>query len=217
MDSTSKVRLLDQSDYNAQDDVGPKDAKLEWQGIFYNKNNYYIRPTKIKFIKEHSEMDEEGKETGWRLKVIGKDTCMKLISGADLTVGVIEPVKLNFIYYAGQKQEFDYDGVRYTLYTTGTKRDGQIQNCKLYLMANVKGHIFNQLLRSLGNDIILNGGGDSANSMDLQFVGDIDGDKIPDFIIGGSGYSFGEMFLYLSKSAGSEAIVKKVAGFFVSD
>jgi hypothetical protein len=219
VDTTSKVKILDAGSYNEQDDIGPKYAKLNWIGIFRKKNNYYIKPTKIRFIKEHSEMDEEeNQKTGWRLETVIKDTCFTLISGVDsLITGPIKIFKAPIIYYAGQKVTFDYEGVTYTLYTTGAKRGGKIQNCKLFLMANVKGHVFNQLLRSLGNDITLDGGGDMANSLYLEFIGDIDGDKIPDFIIGGSGYVFHEDYLFLSKPAGDKAIVKLMAYNFISD
>jgi hypothetical protein len=222
VDTTSKLKILfDGASYSARDDVDPKDAKLDWKGIFYNEDNYFIKSTKIKFIKEHSEFDDDDKpdqKTGWRIKCTGKDTCLQLISGVnDLTLGPIKRIKLDNFYNAGQKQEFNYEGVTYTLYTTGTKRNGYIYNFKLFLMANVKGHTFNQLIRSLGNDVALNHGGDSVDTLFLSFIGDIDGDKIPDMIISDGGYAFGSSSLYLSVPAGNNAIFKLVAYFSQSD
>ena len=222
VDSTSKIKIVEETSYNAQDSVGPKDAKLDWKGIFYNKGNYYIKPTKIHFTKEHSEFDDDDKpeqKTGWRLTCAVKDSCFSLISGVDnLVTGNLKIVKLKPFYYAGQKQEFKYEGITYTLYSTGAKRNGVIYNLKFFLMANVKGNIFNQLIKSIGNNIeSSNKGGESNYQMYLAFIGDIDGDKIPDFIVKEFGYPFESTGLYLSKPAGNNAIVKLVGYLYTSD
>jgi len=111
-DSTSAAKILFEGSYNAQDSVGPKDSKLTWKGIFYNKGNYYIKPTKIKLISEHSEFDDDDKpdqKTGWRLECLVKDSCLSIISGVDdLVSGQVKKVKLKEFYYAGQKQKFNY-------------------------------------------------------------------------------------------------------------
>jgi hypothetical protein len=221
-DTTCKAKILQDGSYNAQDSVGPKDAKLDWKGICYNKGNYYIKPLKISFTKEHSEFDDDDKpeqKTGWFLKYSIKDSCLRIIGGVEnLIVGPVKKAKLNYFYYAGQKQEFNYEGVNYTLYSTGSKRNGEICNFKLFLMAKVKGHMYNQLLLSLGNTVALGSkGGDSEYYVDLEFVGDIDGDKIPDFIIEEGGFPFESTFLYLSRPAGNKSILKLVANFYTSD
>ncbi|MGZ3754132.1 MAG: hypothetical protein ACXVAY_03320 [Mucilaginibacter sp.] len=214
LDTASKIKIIYNSDVlnNGVDNVGPEYSKLSWKGIFYNKGNYYIKPTKTKVSKERPSPDEDSSEEPvWILKCEVKDSCFRLISGADdLLVGPIKRVKANDFYYAGQKQEFRYEGVIYTLYTTGTKRNGNIYNFKLFLMANVKGQTFNQLLYSLGNDVALRNGGDNVDTIFISFIGDIDGDKIPDFIIDDGGYAFGSSSLYLSTPAGNNAILKLV-------
>jgi hypothetical protein len=219
VDTTSKMKMLDNNcSYTQQDDVSPKDAKRSWKGIFHDKSNCYIKSTKIKFIRERSELDDEGQMTGWRLKCIDKDTCYQLISGDDYIIeGPVKILKIEDFYYAGQKKEFNYGGIVYTLYTTGAKRNGKVYNFKIFLMATIKGHTFNQQIRSLGNDIALHNGGDNVDSIFIEFVGDIDGDKIPDFIIGDGGNFFGSSSLYLSKPAGDKAILKLVAYFSQSD
>src|SRR6185369_6532378 len=35
VDTPSKIKILYVSDYNEQDAVNPKDAKLDWKGLFY--------------------------------------------------------------------------------------------------------------------------------------------------------------------------------------
>jgi hypothetical protein len=214
VDTGSKVKIIYNSDVlnNGVDNVGPDYSKLNWKGIFHNKGNYYIKPTKTKVSKQRSSPDEDpSEESVWILKCEVKDSCFRLISGVDnLSVGPIKRVKTDDFYYAGQKQEFNYEGVAYTLYTTGAKRNGNIYNFKLFLMANVKGHTFNQLLYSLGNDVALHNGGDNVDTIFISFVGDIDGDRVPDFIIDDGGYAFGSSRLYLSAPAGNNAILKLV-------
>ncbi|TFF36303.1 hypothetical protein [Mucilaginibacter psychrotolerans] len=80
-------------------------------------------------------------------------------------------------------------------------------------MAKVKGNNINQLIRSLGNDVALHHGNDAVDNIFIDFIGDIDGDKIPDIIISDAGYAFGSTSLYLSKPAGDGAILKRAADF----
>lgn len=220
VDTTSKIKILYVSDYNEQDGVNPKDAKLDWKGLFYRGDNFYLKSTKIKLTQEHSEMDDkENQQTGWRLTCDNKDDNIILIHGADnLTDG---PVTKAFnsltLPYAGQKLVFEYCGNTYTLYTTGYKKDGKVYNYKLFLMANVKGHYFNQLLSAPGPDISFGGGGDMSELVEIEFAGDLDGDKIPDFIITGSGFPYADTYLYLSRPAGNKAILKLASYFGTSD
>jgi len=220
IDTASKIKILDVSDYDEQDGVSPKDAKLDWKGLFYKGKNFYLKSTKIKLTREHSEMDDkETQKTGWRLTCDNKDNNIILIHCVgNLADG---PVKKAFISlrlpYAGQKLVFEYYGNTYTLYTTGHKKDGKVYNYKLFLMANVKGHYFNQLLRAPGPEISFGGEGDMSEVVEVEFAGDLDGDKIPDFIITGSGFPFGNTNLYLSKPAGNKAILKLMSYFGVSD
>jgi hypothetical protein len=218
VETTSKINILQVADYKKQD-IDPKVAKSNWAGLFYDKiNNFYINPTKLQFKTKHSEFDEE-KKAGWHITCNVKDENIILITGAtDLVNGPVKKALLSTpLNHAGQKLEFIYNGVSYTLYTTGYKKHGKIYNCKLFLLAKVKGHYFNQILYSLDPDIALNGGGDMSESLEIEFAGDLDGDKIPDFIIATSGYSYGNTYLYLSGPAGNKAILKQVAFLGISD
>jgi hypothetical protein len=50
VDSTSKINLLHISSYN-KDDVDPKVAKLNWKGLFYKKEDFYIKSARLKFVQ----------------------------------------------------------------------------------------------------------------------------------------------------------------------
>jgi hypothetical protein len=219
-DTTSKIHILHIADYNQQD-IDPKVVRLNWAGLFYKKNDdFYIRPTKLKFTPQHSEMDEkENEKTGWHITCNVKDENIILIKGAhDLVNGPVKKALLSTILtQTGEKLEFTYYGVTYTLYTTGYKKQGEIYNYKLFLLAKVKGHYFNQLLYQLSPNIAFPASGDMSETMEIEFAGDMDGDKIPDFILNASGYSYGNTYLYLSKPAGDKAILKLVSVFGTSD
>jgi hypothetical protein len=220
IDTTSTIKILYVSDYNEQDGINPKDAKLDWKGLFYKGADFYLKSTKIKLTPEHSEMDDkESQQTGWRLTCDNKDDNIILIHGAGSIADgrVIKAFNFAKLPYAGQKFEFNYYGTTYTLYTTGYKKDGFVYNYKLFLMANVKGHYFNQLLISLPPDITFGGEGEMSELVEIEFAGDLDGDKIPDFIITGSGFPYANTYLYLSKPAGDKAILKLVSYFGSSD
>jgi hypothetical protein len=216
IDTNNKVKILESGSIAYHDDIDPEDVKLDWKGIFYNKDSFYIKPTKIKITSEHSEMDEEeNQKTGWKIKCDVKDSCFILISGVDnLVKGTIKRFPWHGGFdHAGQKKVFNYEGVTYTLYTTGAKRNGKACNVKLFLMASVKGHSFNQLIESLGPEPTE----DDPDTIYITFIGDIDGDKIPDFITSVSGYGGGSTTVYLSQPAGDNAVLKPIGLFSTTD
>lgn len=220
IDTTSKIKILYVSDYNEQDGISHKDAKLDWKGLFYKGNNFYLRSTKIKLAPERSEMDSaDNQQTGFGLTCDNKDDNIILIHGADnLADGPVTKAFSSLtLPYAGQKLVFEYYGNTYTLYTTGYEKDGKVYNYKLFLMANVKGRYFNQLLRAPGPKISFGGEDEMSEHVEVEFAGDLDGDKIPDFIINGYGFPYSNTYLYLSKPAGNKAILKLVSYFGSSD
>jgi hypothetical protein len=216
-DSTEKIYLLEACDANV-DEVQPFEPKLSWQGLFCTKDTAYIKNTKLKFSREQSEIDEDGKVTGWRITSDNKDLGY-FISGAGLIEGPINEVKITKkSIVPGEKEVFNYNNIIYTIYATGyyDAKNEDFSNYKLFLMANVKGHIFNQLLMStpnLGDQMAIEG----DEQIQISFIGDIDGDNIPDFILNRYGEFHGFIYLYLSKSAGDKAVLKDVAMFGNTD
>jgi hypothetical protein len=214
------IKILGCSSYNHSEFVGPRSEKMNWKGLFQAKGGFYVADTKLIVKREHSELDENEKQkTGWRVTCGNKDRNLILINGVyRILNGPVKKALLHSkLYYAGQKLNFDYYGVTYTLYTRGFKRNGKIYNYKLFLFAKVKGHYFNQLLVALPPDDSFGGNGDMSTDVEIDFAGDLDGDKIPDFIITESGNSFGFTSLYLSRPAGKRAILQKVSFYGDTD
>ncbi|MDB5157916.1 MAG: hypothetical protein JWR50_2623 [Mucilaginibacter sp.] len=211
IDSSLKVSILAPGEYNSEEAIQVTNRR-NWKGVFKINGQYYIKKTGIQILKIRSQTDKDDEKTGLIVKTINKDSCEILMSGADVKEGPVRTVLLKSQLFPGQKQEFNYNGVMYTFYATGFKKDRQISNYKLFLMANVKGHNFNQLLFT-----ILDYGDyterESEENLTLEFAGDMDGDGIPDFIIIPSTQFWSDATLYLSKQAGNKAIVKPVGKY----
>jgi hypothetical protein len=215
-DTTNKIKILICADWN-KGEVNQKDTNLNWKGLFHKgqyseKDKYYISDTKVKFIKEHSERDADGQSTGWWVKSSNKDYSTILIAGDNnLITGRVKVVLVSTtLDSVGQNCKFDYNSVDYTLYTTGDKKSGHVFNYKLFLKANLHGRQFNQLLTSINPDIPF-GTDEMSEKIEIEFAGDLDGDGIPDFIIGEDGYLFGDTKLYLSRYGSDKKIVKLMA------
>ena|ERR1700744_1976297 len=198
-DSTSPATLLTTNEYH-EDEVNPKDAALIWYGIFKKHGNYYLKETKVKYNRVRDEIADQDnhKAWGWQITTSVKDTSIILISRVNYLVnGPINAVKnLKSGIRPGEHLNFIYNKSDYSLFATLNKK-GSYQ---LYLASNVKGHYFKQLL--------LESGGESSLTQ-LLFIGDIDGDGIPDFVIDTSDYDGGTApSLFLSKPAGNSAILK---------
>lgn len=217
VDTINQSYYLEETNLN-KDDIEPKEMKLRWKGVFTRKDGTaYIKDVQLRFERAQSETDEDGQKTGWLVKSDIKDEGFFLSGVDDLTDGPVQQVKLTkTMLYPGEKQEFNYNGVDYTFYAKGFKKDGDIYNYKLFLLANVKGHYFNQLLASedhFGDEMHW----EADATISIEFVGDIDGDKIPDVVIGRAAEFEGDSQLFLSKPAGDNAILKHVTGFGQSD
>jgi hypothetical protein len=199
-------------------EIEPTEMKLHWKGVFERKDgSAYVKDVRLKFERAESETDEDGKKTGWLVTGDNKDEGFYLSGIDDITDGPFKLVKLNkTTLYPGEMAEFNYNGVAYTFYAKGFKKDGDIYNYRLYLLANVKGHYFNQLLASedhFGDEMHW----EEDATISIAFVGDIDGDKIPDVVIERGAEFEGDSQLFLSKAAGDNAILKHITGFGQSD
>jgi len=199
-------------------EIEPKEMKLHWKGVFTRKDgSAYVKDVRLKFERAESETDEDGKKTGWLVAGDDKNEGFYLSGVNDLIDGPFQCVKLSkTTLYPGEKEEFNYNGVNYTFYAKGFKKNGDIYNYRLYLLANVKGHCFNQLLASeehFGDEMHW----EEDATISIAFIGDIDGDKIPDVVIERGAEFEGDSQLFLSKAAGNNAILKHITGFGQSD
>lgn len=211
LDSTSNIYVL----VNGGDIYSkPALAKLPWKTI---TSTNYLKDTKTKLKREvYPEGTEEEGNMGLFISATDKNASF-LISGLNTSNKHIDTAHLKRrIFYPGQKEEFNYKGTTYTLYATGHKMpnvEKGYDNYKLFLTANVKGHIFNQLLGSLKEGFGSTDDAEVLSDFRVNFIGDIDGDNIPDIVILQVGNFWSGWDLYLSSVAGDKAVFKRVSMF----
>ena len=211
IDSTSNIRIVG----NGEDIILTPDwAKFKWKTITFSN---YLHETKVKLKREpYGEGTEGVGHMGLFISSIDKDARF-LVSGLNSTNRPVDTICIKrTVLYPGQKEKIEFKGITYTLYATGHKMDSVekgYHNYKLFLTANVKGHIFNQLIASMKENF-----GDTDDSEVLSYfiiyyIGDIDGDNIPDFCMEERGNFWSVDIYYLSSIAGDKAIVKKIPSF----
>lgn len=208
IDTTSTVHVVGDGADIMQN---PTLAKLSWK-VLTSKNILQDTKTKIKRAVYPEGTEDEG-NTGLFISSTAKGG-MLLISGLNAPNKHIDTVNLKRkIFYPGQKETFDYKGVTYTIYATGHQKadiEKGYDNYKLFLTANVKGQVFNQLLASEATDFGSTDDAEILSDFSVLFIGDIDGDNIPDILIEEMGNFFGASSLYLSSIAGDKAVYKHI-------
>ena len=213
-----KTKILSEGSFH-NDEVWNTAKKENWLGIFYNSNELYIDSTKI-LIKSVFDVvldDENGKKTGWEVSAKHTDTAIIFVQNSNISPKRnIKQIKLNKQYlYPEDSFDFDYNGITYTLYAKGGKKKEQpnsdwhiVWNYKLYIKTTTNGKVKETLLCAETNF--------DDQMVSIDFIGDIDGDNIPDLIINTSRhYNANRPTLYLSKPTKGLEIVKPV-GFHES-
>lgn len=213
-----KSKVLTEGEFH-NNEVWSSAKKENWFGLFYNSKEVYVDTTKIsvKSVYDLILDDENGKKTGWKVTVKHADTSILLIQNDNIApLRNVKQIKFNKQYlYPDDSFSFEYYGQKYVLYAKGGKKKEQpnsdwytVWNYKLYLKTIVNNEIKESLLCAEANF--------SDQMISIDFIGDIDGDKIPDLIINTSRhYNASRPTLYLSKPAKGKNLVKPV-GFHES-
>lgn len=216
--SELKSKVLTEGEFH-NDEVWSSAKKENWFGLFYNSKEVYIDSTKIsvKSVYDLILDDENGKKTGWKVTAKHTDTAILLFQNDNISpLRNVKQIKFNKQYlYPNDSFLFDYYGQKYVLYAKGGKRKEQpnsdwntVWNYKLYLKTITNGIVKESLLCAEANF--------SDQMISIDFIGDIDGDNIPDLIINTSRhYNASRPTLYLSKPAKGKNLVKPV-GFHES-
>ena len=204
--------LLDGGAYHSE--ITYDAGKLNWMGLFKSKDGYYTSQTKIKC--EHAydpilDSRDTIKKTGWQITTFHKDTTILLISGIDYMPqhkvdNLIKPQ--NFPHPEDDTLRFNFKGTRYKLYASGLRRNDKNDlkyyvywNYKLYLTGTKNGIEITQILRAYPH----------LEYDNIVFIGDLDGDDVPDMIFNLSGEDYSAHTLYLSMPAKSDELLQVVA------
>ena len=160
-------------------------AELNWTGLFKSKHGYYTAQTRIRaeHVNDGIIDRDTTKKTGIKITTLHKDTTIVLIAGIDDLPqhGVRSLVTPQpFPHPEDDTIRFEFEGIRYKLYADALRRNDKNDlsviyywNYKLYLTGSKNGKDITQVLRAHP----------SYYEFDkILFIGDLDGDDIPDIV-----------------------------------
>lgn len=209
--------------FRDEDDLEAAFLQETWLGIFKTKYNWYLNPVKphVETVFDGIVDDNENDTANWSGKIMttSKNCIFTLKRGA------LNPKKLKVLYASktnpsyhdeksillpGDTLQFEVNGIHYWLFSKGKllpKADGlddqRYANYGIYLQTDDPHQAQQlQLLRSAHPTYEW-----GPNLMECLFVGLLDGDQIPDFIISSN---FDNRILYLSGEAKEQRIVEPV-------
>lgn len=196
-------------------EIVPNAEKKNWIGLFNSRKGYYTSKTKVNITHVYDGiMDEDTTlKTGIDVTVLHKDTSVLLISGIDSLPQrpVSSLVTHRLLPYPDDDTiRFSLKGIDYKLYSAGLKRNNtwdlasySYWNYKLFLQGSKDGKEISQIIRATSRL--------QAEYESILFIGDLDGDGIPDMIFDFSGDNFSNTVLYLSKNAKPGSLLEVVA------
>jgi len=194
-------------------EVPENSERKNWYGLFKSGNNFYVDTTEIKITKCYDvivDPDDSSEITGKLVQALHKDTSILLIGNISLSQGyktknLINPQR--FRYPEEDTIFYNSNGTLYKLYSAAIKTktehysDTGYFNYKLYLSCIKNGREVTQLLVATSH----------LQFESIVFIGDIDGDGVPDIIFDLAVEDASIPTLYLSRNAGNNVVLKVVA------
>jgi len=198
-----------------KEEIPDKITTQDWFGIFKENGNYMVEKTTINILSVHDAIvDNEGEKTGKKIISNNNKECYLLMNN----ISYLTEIKIDTILtkptIIHPEKPFSYqtNNIEYTLSATADEynplnKDNLFFNPKnynLFLEKNTNGVITKQLL------LFENRFDDQITK--ILFIGDIDGDTIPDLLIDSANhYNASVPTLYLSKEAKTNEILKIVS------
>ena len=196
------------------DEVEENAEHLPWLGLFADENGAFVlAETKIiaqRVVDGLLDDEEKGEKTGWEITTESGQHPTMLISGGNFDPGKVEAVELPATIYPGDSVEFDFGGVQYLLYATGsTYVDSlagmtRVSEYNLYVVRADK-------TGSRRSSLVSHASFDDAMTS-ILWAGDVDRDGYMDFLIDmSSHYNQRLPTLFLSSPAQDDQVVVRVA------
>ncbi len=208
-----KIKILFTGTFHG-DEVEERVETLPWVGLFINDEGNFVL-TKIKIIATRVvdgllDDEENGEKTGWEISTESGQSPTILISGGDLTEGIVEDVEVPATVYPGDSARFEFKGTHYLLYATGSRQMDSlagvnfVSDYNLNVVRTVRGESRHSVLVSHASF-------DDAMTS-ILWSGDLDGDGYLDFLIDMSRhYNQRLPTLFLSKPSADNEVVVPVA------
>ena len=191
-------------EYHSQE-IPDKITTENWYGIFKENENYAVEKTTINISRiEDPSTDNVGSKTGKKIVALNTKECYLLINNIPyLSERSFTPIlTTSKIIHPEKPFSYNANGINYTLSATADsykpldKEELYInpKNYKLYIESIVNGSNVKQLL--VFENFF------EEQMIKILFIGDIDGDTIPDLLIDSANhYNASVPTLYLSKEA----------------
>ena len=210
VDAHLEMKILTTGTFH-EEEVWEGAERENWTGLFKGKSGYYLAPTTIQTEKVVDPVvdEDESEKTGWQVRTSVTDSAILLMeTRPSLRERNVYAMKLaSDVLYPGDSLPFLWGGKTYELFATGVRKQEMnetiVENYNLYLSTVINDKRKTQLLVAEPHF--------EDNMIRVLFVGDIDGDKLPDLIIDTSPhYNMQRPTLYLSGAATEHELIKPV-------
>lgn len=210
---TATIFMLPTGEYHP-DEVWNGAANENWYGLFKREDgtSYLGKVQPNIFNSQDPFLDEEDEATGWTVEVEHEDYCVMLLAGSNKFIeGDVQSYPIehwSVQVLPNEVWEFELGGSAYALSATGNIEDREgwtmITDYTLSMGAPNKENAPVQVLLEIETF--------DDNMVDIMWVGDLDGDNLPDLILNkASHYNVFNPALYLSTRAEGNDYVKMVA------
>lgn len=214
------VNILWEGFYHG-DENNLNELEKERFGLFKKNNSYYLAPTKLEVAPAYdgvngNEYENKSTWSGLDIKSTNKDTALILMNNiphllkADIKAVRIEKDEYWSRLAPNESIVLNYGNNSYSLLASDLIKNDPVYNddypvCKYSFQGLKNGRKITQVLGIIPFDEY-----DKFNNFKFLFVGDIDGDGLPDLLVDASEYNIYRLALYLSSFAEDGELVKLV-------
>jgi len=197
------------------DEIPDNMSTDNWWGIFIKDGTYSVEKTTVSITNIHDAIiDNEGDTSGKKITANHNKSCYLLMNNINyLTEQNIDTLSTKpIVIHPKKPYSFQFNNNNYTLSSTAKDYEPLNQEGNFFAAEGYKLYLEKKTPESSTKQLLLFERFFDDNITTILFIGDIDGDTIPDFLIDTANkYGSTAPTLYLSKEANKEEILKIVS------
>jgi hypothetical protein len=187
-----------------QDELPTNFEQKEWYGLFLADNEARLDFVKLDLERVHDPIvdDNETIKTGWSVQLENSSDQVFLIENHKmLPMGVIQHIHIpQAEFYPGDQMDFEFNGKHYSLHANGHFDAAKYETTNYRLTLTSHEDQLSTLL--IAHPYF------SDQITSVLFIGDLNDDGAPDFIIEGSHhYNVTEPILFMSTVSGTSLVI----------